>query len=105
MPAKNRIEQLLHEVKVQTKAMGVDVTGYKPHVARQGEEVLAFVFYPTDDAKLNEPSVLVLLKRTDPSVEIYTPYASSDYGIQKMLWGMGADEHSVQSNIEKPAVN
>ena len=81
MTAKNRIERLLQEVKVQAKAMGVDVNGYQPCVACQGEKVLAFVFYPTDDAKLNEPPVLVQLKRTDPSVEMYTPYASSDYHI------------------------
>jgi len=101
MPAKNRIEQLLQEVKAQAKAMGVDVNGYKPHMARQGEEVLAFVFYPINNAKLSEPPILVQLKRTEPSVEICTPYASSNYGIQKMLWGMGADGHSVQSDIEK----
>jgi hypothetical protein len=98
MPAKNRIEQLLQEVKVQAKAMGVDINGYKPHVARQGEEVLAFVFYPTN---LGKKPILIPVKQTCSGVEICTPYASSNYGIQKMLWCMGADGHSVQSDIEK----
>jgi hypothetical protein len=98
MPAKNRIEQLLQEVKVQAKAMGVDVNGYKPHVARQGEEVLAFVFYPTT---LGKNPILVQLKQTEPSIEILPPYAGSNYSIQKMLWVMGGDGHSIQSDIEK----
>jgi hypothetical protein len=101
MPAKNRVEKLLQDVKVQAKAMGVNVEGYQPHVARQGENVLAFVFYPTGDSRTLKSPVLVQLKQTEPSIEIYPPYASSNYGVQKMLWGMGADGHSIQSDIEK----
>jgi hypothetical protein len=104
MIPKNRVEQLLQEVKEQAKEMGVNVEGYQPQMARSGKDVLAFVFYPTGNAKLDKFPILIQLKRTEPSVEIYTPYTSSNYGIQKMLWGMGADGHCFHDDLEKTCV-
>jgi hypothetical protein len=97
----NRVEQLLQEVKAQSKAMGTDVDGYQPRVARSGSNVLAFVFYPTGDVEPDKEPILIALEQTTPIIKISPPYKGSDYCIQGMLWKMGADGHSVQEDAEK----
>jgi len=98
MLSKDRVQQLLQQVREQAKVIGTNVDGYQPKVARAGRDVLAFVFYPTN---LGKPPILVALKHTEPSVEIYPPYEGHDYCLNKMLWGMGADRHCFQNDLEK----